>query len=124
MQKSTQENQTLIGDMLKLSGNILGNLLGARHEMKAQAKQRMDSLARQLDLVGRREFDTAFAMLAKTRTMQEELAERLNVIEAKLERFRGARSSLRQMSSTSEIKSRAKRHLPSLRKSNRGRKVR
>jgi BMFP domain-containing protein YqiC len=113
MQKFTQENETLLGDLLKLSGNMLGNLLGARHEMKAQSKQHMDQLARHLDLVSRREFDAAFAMLAKARTMQEELAERLTVIETKL-----------KMSSTSEIKSRAKRRLPSLRKSNRSRKAR
>ena len=113
MKPFTDDNQTLISDMLKLSGNVLGNLLGARHEMKAQAKQRMDSLARQLDLVGRREFDAAFAMLAKARAMQDELSERLSVIEAKL-----------NLSSTSGTKSKSKRRLPSLRKSNDRKKAR
>jgi BMFP domain-containing protein YqiC len=106
-----RDNRKLIDDMLALSGNILGNLLGARHEMKAQAKQRLDSLTRQLDLVTRREFDAAFAMLAKARTMQEELAERLTAVEAKL-----------NLSSKSGIKPQPKRRLPSFKKSNHRRK--
>jgi BMFP domain-containing protein YqiC len=105
------ENSKLMDDMIALGGNLLGNLLGARHEMKAQAKQRLDSLAKHLDLVSRGEFDTAFAMLAKARSMQEELAERLAVVEAKL-----------NLSSTHEIKSRPKRRLPSFKKSNRRRR--
>jgi BMFP domain-containing protein YqiC len=79
-----KENQKLIEDVMSLGGNILGNLLGARHEFKAQAKQRMDGIARQLDLVTRSEFDAAFAMLAKARMMQEELNDRLTAIESHL----------------------------------------
>jgi BMFP domain-containing protein YqiC len=77
-------NETLIEDVMTLGGNLLGNVLGARGEFKAQARQRMDMLARRLDLVSREEFDAAFAMLAKSRVMQDELSERLSVIEAKL----------------------------------------
>ncbi len=106
-----KENRKLPEDLISLAGNILGNLLGARHEMKAQAKQRMDQLAKHLDLVSRGEFDAAFAMLAKARTMQEELNERLAAIEAKL-----------NLSSTVGIRSQAKRRLPSLRKSNQRKK--
>ena len=102
-----KQNRTLPDDLISLAGNVLGNLLGARHEMKAQAKQRMDSLAKHFDLVSRSEFDAAFAMLSKARTMQEELAERLSAVEAKM-----------NLSSTSGIRSRAKRRLPSFKKSN------
>ena len=101
------DNRTLIEDMVSLSGNVLGNLLGARHEMRAQAKQRIDSLARHLDLVSRDEFGAAFAMLAKARAKQDELDERLTAIEAKL-----------NLSSRSGIKPQAKRRLPSFKKSN------
>jgi len=100
-------NNTLIDDLMSLSGNVLGNLLGARHEMKAQAKQRMNQIVRQLNLVTREEFDAAFAMLAKVRTMQEELNERLQAIEGKL-----------NLSSKSGIKMKPKRRLPSFKKSN------
>jgi BMFP domain-containing protein YqiC len=101
-------SKTLIDDIMSLGGNVLGNILGARHEMKAQAKQRMSSLSRQLDLVSRGEFDAAFAMLAKARTMQEELAERLDNLEAKLNLSSGRMSV-----------SAKKRRLPSVKKSNR-----
>ena len=40
-----RENQKLIDDVMTLGGNLLGNLLGARHEVRAQAGQRMESLA-------------------------------------------------------------------------------
>ena len=76
-----QKNHTLIEDMVTLGGNILGSLLGARHEMKAQAKQRIDNVMRQLDLVTREEFDAAFTMLSKARLLQEELNTRLKLIE-------------------------------------------
>jgi BMFP domain-containing protein YqiC len=77
-------NETLIDDVMTLGGNLLGNVLGARGELKAQARQRLDTLARRLDLVSREEFDAAFAMLAKARLMQDELSERLSAIEARL----------------------------------------
>ncbi|MFY9287529.1 MAG: accessory factor UbiK family protein [Alphaproteobacteria bacterium] len=106
-----RENQRLIEDMVTLGGNLLGNLLGARHEMKAHAKQRMDSLARQLDLVSRGEFDAAFAMLAKARLMQEELSDRLDRIESKM-----------NLSSTKTSKKATKLNLPSVKKGNQKRK--
>ena len=77
-------NETMIEDLMTLGGNLLGNVLGARGEMKAQARQHIDILARKLDLVARDEFDAAFAMLAKARAMQDDLADRLSAIEARL----------------------------------------
>jgi BMFP domain-containing protein YqiC len=77
-------NKTFVEDMLTLGSGVLSNLSEARHELKAQAKQRAGSIARELDLVSRDEFDAAFAMLAKARNMQEDLADRLSLIEAHL----------------------------------------
>ena len=70
--------------MLTLGTGVLSNLAEARHELKAQARQRAGSVARGLDLVSRDEFDAAFAMLAKARLMQEELAKRLSRVETHL----------------------------------------
>jgi BMFP domain-containing protein YqiC len=99
-------------DMMALSGNVLGNLLGARHEVKAQAKQHMRGIAKQLNLVSREEFDAAFAMLAKARAMQEDLAMRLDALESQL-----------VVSRQTGIKRKTKRRLPSFKKSNtRGRR--
>ena len=99
-------NQTLIEDVLSLGGKLLGQALEARHELKAQAKQRVEDVARQMDLVTRDEFDAAFAMLAKARAMQEALNDRLTSIEAKL-----------GMSSATKSRKSMKVNLPSVKKS-------
>ena len=106
-----RENQKLIEDIMALGGNILGNLLGARHEIRSQTRQRMESLSERLNLVSRSEFDAAFAMLAKARAIQEELDERLAAVEAKL-----------NLSSRSKAKKQVKRNLPSVKQGNRRRK--
>jgi BMFP domain-containing protein YqiC len=96
------DNQ-LLDDLMTLGGNALGTLLGARHEWKAQAKPRLASLARNLGLVSREEFDAAFAMLAKARAFQEELSERLEALE-------------KHMSSAKPAHTAAKANLPLLKK--------
>ena len=79
-----RDEKKLMDDMLALGGNILGNLLAARHEVKAQVGQRAETLAQKLNLVSRTEFEAAFAMLAKARAMQEDLGGRLARIESHL----------------------------------------
>ena len=79
-----REGQGLIDDMMTLGGTLLGHLVEARHEVKAQVNHQAENWARKLNLVSREEFDAAFAMLAKARVMQEDLSDRLRVIEAKL----------------------------------------
>jgi BMFP domain-containing protein YqiC len=106
-----RDNQKLIDDVMTLGGNVLGNLLGARHEWRAQVKQHMESVTRNLDLVGRSEFDAAFAMLAKARAMQEDLNDRITAIEAHL-----------NLSSVSKPKKAMKANLPSVKKGNQRRK--
>lgn len=79
-----RENTTLISDLLKMGENALGNLLAARHEFGAQAKSRLGTVTQKLQLVSREEFDVALAMIAKARTRQEELEERIVAIEKRL----------------------------------------
>jgi BMFP domain-containing protein YqiC len=76
--------KNFVEDMLTLGTGMLSNLAEARHELKAQARERASSVARGLDLVSREEFDAAFAMLTKTRNAQEDLAARVARIEAHL----------------------------------------
>lgn len=106
-----RENQKLIDDVMALGGNLLGNILGARHEVRAQAEQRFESLAQRFNFVSRSEFDAAFAMLAKARAAQEELRERIGAIEAKL-----------NLSSAAKGRKTAKARLPSVKKDNRRKK--
>jgi len=74
----------LLEDLLALGRDLFGSLMDARHELKAEAKKRVGSVTRKLDIVARDEFDAAFAMLAKMRDRQEELAARVAKIEAHL----------------------------------------
>jgi BMFP domain-containing protein YqiC len=74
----------LLDDVLALGGSFLRATMGARSEMKQQAKQKLEALSERLNMVTRDEFDTAFAMLAKIRNVQEDLNDRLRVIEAKM----------------------------------------
>ncbi len=79
-----QKQSSIIDDLMTLGGSVLGNLANVRHEVKAQVKQQVDVMARQLDLVSREEFDATFAMLSKVREVQEELRDRLSIIESRL----------------------------------------
>lgn len=80
----SRDEPKLIEDLMAMGGNLLGAAFGARHEWGAQARERMESLAHRLNIVSREEFEAARAMIAKARDMQENLNERLGVIESRL----------------------------------------
>lgn len=107
------DKKKLVEDVMTLGNAIVGNVLGARHELKAQAKQKLDLLSQQLNLVSRAEFDAAFAMLAKARTTQDELLERLTIIETHLNLSRASAKGTK----ATKAKSNMKVNLPSVKKS-------
>lgn len=80
----TRPDPSLLEDLLQFSERAFSALLGTRHEAGTQARSRLEGLARRLDLVGREEFDAAFAMIARARAVQEETLERLARIEKRL----------------------------------------
>jgi len=104
------DKKKLVEDVMSLGNAIVGNVLGARHEFKAQAKQKLDFLTQQLDLVSRAEFDAAFAMLSKARLMQEDLNERLQKIESHL----GLSSAKKNSKTNDNVKKATKVNLPSV----------
>lgn len=77
-------NKSFAEDFLTIASGALSSLMEERGAFKARAKRRLGDVAREMDLVGRDEFDAAFAMLAKARAMQEELAARLARVESEL----------------------------------------
>lgn len=107
-------NKNFVEDMLTLGSGVLNNLAEARHELKAQARQRVGSVARELDLVSREEFDAAFAMLAKARDMQEDLAARLSQIESHLNLSSGKKPAKKMVKT-------GKKNLPSVKTKKAGR---
>ncbi len=74
----------LLEDLIALGSSVYDSLKEARHDLKSEARKRAHTLTRKLDLVSRNEFDAAFAMLAKIRQQQEDLAARMTKIEARL----------------------------------------
>ena len=74
-----RDNGFLIDDLLKLAETAFSHF---------KSCDKTEGLAQRLNLVGRSEFDAAFAMLAKARLMQEDLRERLEIVENRLGIFR------------------------------------
>ncbi len=101
-----------LADILSLIGDVLAPFADARHELKAHVKNRAASLARDIDLVEREEFDAAFAILAKARVMQEDLSARVSKIE-----------SILNLSSAKKTVKKKKANLPSV-KTNKNRRAR
>ncbi len=89
-------NKSFVEDMVSLASGAFSNLAESRHELKAQARTKASAVARGLDLVTRDEFDAAFAMLAKARGAQEDLATRLSRIEGHLGLSKNAKSSVKK----------------------------
>ena len=98
------KSSPLLDDLMTLGGSLFGYALEARHDLKSQAQSKMDGVARKMNLVSREEFDVAFAMLSKARTMQEELNERLKRVEAKLDLSSGTKNKNQKKSSLPSVK--------------------
>jgi BMFP domain-containing protein YqiC len=101
--------KNFVEDMMTLGSGVLSNLAEARHELKAQAKQRAGKVMRELEMVTREEFDAAFAMLAKARDMQENLTARLSRLEAHFKLSSGKSKVKNKKSNLPSVKTKAKR---------------
>ena len=99
---------TLIEELLTLGEKALEHALRSRSGVKEHARHALNDLAQKMDLVTRDEFDAAIAMISKARTIQEEIKNRLDAIEKKL-----------NLSSTSKKVTTKKQSLRSVKHSNR-----
>jgi BMFP domain-containing protein YqiC len=99
---------SLIEELLTFGEKAFDQALKARPNVKRHIRQALNDLASSCDLVTREEFDAAMAMIAKARAIQEELKERLESIEKKL-----------NLSRTSEKVTRKKKSLPSVKQGKR-----
>jgi BMFP domain-containing protein YqiC len=77
-------NQNILDDFMNIGGGLLQSVVAARGDIKSKMKERMNGALGQLDLITRDEFDTAFAILQNSRMIQEDILERIAVIERKL----------------------------------------
>ncbi len=86
---SSSQNK-IFEDLARVAGGAMNTLAGLRGEFEALARQQMERLLAELDLVPREEFDAVQAMAAKARAEQEALAKRVAALEEQLKKKRPA----------------------------------
>lgn len=74
----------LFEDLARVAGGAASTLAGIRQEVEALARQQVERLLGELDLVTREEFDAVRAMAAKARAEQEALEKRVAALEEQL----------------------------------------
>lgn len=77
-----QTRNRIFDDAAKLAGGAIGTLLGVRQEIEGLVRQQVERILSRFDLVTRDEFDAVKEMAARARAEQEELAQRLETLEA------------------------------------------
>jgi len=79
-----QTQNRLLDDIARAASGALGALAGARAEVEAQVKSRIESWLKGQNFVTRDEFEAVKAMAAKARLENEALSARLAELERKL----------------------------------------
>ena len=77
-----QTRNRIFDDAAKLAGGAIGTLEGVRREIEGLVRQQVERILSRFDLVTRDEFDAVKEMAARARAEQEELAKRLETLEA------------------------------------------
>ena len=78
-----QSQNPMIADFVKLANSAAGTLAGMTREARETARERAKEAFGGMDFVTREEFDTVKAMAAKAREQAEDLAARVEALEAK-----------------------------------------
>ena len=72
----------MFDDAAKLAGGAVGALDGVRREMESLICQQVERILSKFDLVTRDEFEAVKEMAVRARSEQENIAERLKLLEA------------------------------------------
>tara|TARA_B100000029_G_scaffold454915_1_gene481756 strand:- start:4 stop:309 length:306 start_codon:yes stop_codon:yes gene_type:complete len=75
-------------DAAKLAGGAVGALDGVRREMESLIRQQVERILSKFDLVTRDEFEAVKEMAARARSEQENISEKLKLLEASLRKAR------------------------------------
>ena len=78
-----QSQNPMIADFVKLANSAAGTLAGMTREAREAARERAKEAFGGMDFVTREEFDTVKAMAATAREQAEDLARRVEALEAK-----------------------------------------
>lgn len=75
--------EKIIDDVARVAGGAVGILSDAGKEAKAIVKSKVDTLAQDMELVPREDYEVLEAMVESLRAEQEELKERIEKLEKK-----------------------------------------
>lgn len=84
-----QTQNRLLDDLARVASGALGVASSMREEVEARLRAQFERLLGEMELVTREEFGAVRAMAAKAREEQEDLAERLAALEARLAKLEG-----------------------------------
>jgi len=76
-----QKDNKFLDDIAKVATSAAGGLFEMKREIETMVSQQLEKLLQKMNLATREEVDTLHGMLAKSREEQENLKERLRVIE-------------------------------------------
>lgn len=78
-----QTQNRILDDLARVAASAVGAVQGARHEVEAAIRARLEKMLSDMDLVTREEFEVVKAMAEKAREENERLTERLAALEAR-----------------------------------------
>jgi BMFP domain-containing protein YqiC len=79
-----QTDSRLFDDVARVATSAMGAASGLRGEFDSIVRRQLERILARMDLVSRDEFDAVKEMAAKARSEQEALAERVEILEARL----------------------------------------
>jgi hypothetical protein len=79
-----QTRAKIFDDLAKVAGGAASTLSGLKGEIESLARQQIERVLANIDVVPRDEFDAVQAMAAKARSEQEALEKRVHALEKKL----------------------------------------
>ena len=81
--RTAKDNFRLFEDLARMATGAAGSFSDIRQQIKTLVKERLEIVMSEMDMVTRAEFDRVKAMAEKARLRQEELEERLAILEGK-----------------------------------------
>ena len=79
-----QTDNRLLDDLARMANGALNTLSGLREEIESRARERVERMLADLDMVPRDEFDAVKAMAQTARAGQEDLAARVAELERRV----------------------------------------
>lgn len=96
-----QTQNRLLDDLARAASGALGVATGMRSEVESRLREQFERVISQMDLVTREEYEVVQDMARKAREEQEDMAERLEKLEARLAELEAEKTASAKSSSQS-----------------------